>query len=201
MFSGIISAVSNIKKREYKNSSLLLTIEKPEGWSIKLGDSIATNGTCLTVKTIDEDANTYTTELMPETLNKTYFDDETLTSVNLEQSLSLNTLMDGHMVMGHVDTVGSIKNIEDAGDSKIYTIQYPEKFEKYLVEKGSIAVDGISLTVVDVAENYFTVSLVDYTLQHTTIGQKNINDKVHLEFDILAKYIEKNMTLSSRAKT
>ncbi|MFH1789822.1 MAG: riboflavin synthase [bacterium] len=189
MFTGIIAKVGKIKDKKIKDNCLYLTIEKPKGWSIGLGASICTNGTCLTVKTMDD--NNYTTELMPETLARTYFADSNQEYVNLEKSLSLNDLLDGHLVTGHVDTIGKIIDIEDLGDSKVYKYEFDEKYNKYVAEKASIAVDGISLTVVDVEKNWFTTALVDYTLQNTTIGKKEVGDPVHLEFDIIAKYLEK----------
>jgi len=189
MFSGIISAVSKIQKRAMKNDCLFLTIQKPIGWRVKPGDSICTDGACLTVKKVYKD--TYVTELMPETLDKTYFGLFKYDHVNLEKSLKLSSLLDGHLVTGHVDTVGKIRNIKIQGDSKIYKIDFSAKFTKYVAEKGSIAVDGISLTVVKAGYNWFTISLVDYTLRNTTIDTKKVGDLTHLEFDILAKYLEK----------
>lgn len=189
MFSGIISKMSKIINIETKNDCLFLTIQKPRDWNIKPGDSICTNGACLTVKEIK--GNAYITELMPETLDKTYFADEKYNFVNLEQSLKLSDALDGHLVTGHVDAIGKIINIKKRGASKIYKISFPQKFSKYVAEKASAAVDGISLTIVKTGTNWFTISLVDYTLTHTTIGQKTIGDLVHLEFDIIAKYLEK----------
>ena len=189
MFSGIVQTISKIQKKHTENGCLFLTIEKPTGWNIKPGNSICSDGVCLTVKKVGK--TNYTTELMPETLDKTYFDKVDYKNINLEPSLKLNDLLDGHLVTGHVDAIGKIIKITSRGNSKIYKIEFPKKFSKYVAEKASIAVDGISLTVVDVGDEWFTVSLVDYTLDHTTIGIKKINDLVHLEFDILAKYLEK----------
>ncbi|MCK5356820.1 MAG: riboflavin synthase [Elusimicrobiales bacterium] len=189
MFSGIVQAISKIQKKRVKNGCLFLTIKKPKGWDIKPGNSICSDGVCLTVKKVGK--TNYTTELMPETLDKTYFSKANYKNINLEPSLRLNDLLDGHLVTGHVDVIGKIIKITPRGDSKIYKIKFPKKFAKYVAEKASIAVDGISLTVVDVGNNWFTASFVDYTLSHTTIGMKKINNLVHLEFDILAKYLDK----------
>jgi len=189
MFTGIIAKMGKIKDKKIKGNCLYLTIEKPKDWTIGLGDSICTNGTCLTVKTMDDDS--YTTELMPETLTRTYFADSNQEYVNLEKSLSLNDLLDGHLVTGHVDTIGKIIDIEDLGDSKVYKYEFDKKFNKYVAEKASITMDGISLTIVDVGDDWFTTALVDYTLQNTIIGKKGVGDPVHLEFDIIAKYLEK----------
>jgi riboflavin synthase len=189
MFSGIISAISKVQKKEFKNDSLFLTIKKPKSWKIKLGDSIATNGACLTVKKLLKDS--YVTELMPETLDKTYFGKIDFEYVNLEKSLRLQDTLDGHLVTGHVDTIANIQEITMRGQSAIFKISFPKKFAKYVAEKGSITVDGISLTLVDVGADWFTISLVEYSLKHTNMGKKQVGELVHLEFDILAKYLEK----------
>lgn len=187
MFTGIIKSITTIKDSKTENGSLFLTIQKPADWIIKEGDSIATNGVCLTVKTIAGD--TYTTELMQETLNKTTYGSFVPEKVNIEQSLRMGDTLDGHLVFGHVDAVGEILDITPVGDSRIYKFSYPGECSKLLAPKGSIAVDGISLTVVDVGTDFFTVSLVDYTIQHTTLGEKKVGEKVNLEFDMLAKYV------------
>lgn len=187
MFTGIIKAVSKITDTEERDGSVFFTIEKTKGWKIHPGDSISTDGVCLTVKKIEK--NSYVTELMTETLKKTKFSKVIPPYVNLEQSMKLTDLLDGHLVQGHVDCVGKIIDIKKGERDKTYTFQYPKEFSLYVVSKGSIAVDGISLTVVDAIKNTFSVWFVDYTLTHTTIGEKNIGDLVNLEFDIFAKYI------------
>src|SRR3989344_4784809 len=136
MFTGIISAVSNIKNTSARDGSLFLTIGKPRKWRLKPGDSIATDGACLTVKRVFKDS--YETELMPETLAKTYFSKQLPKKVNLERPLTLNQILDGPLVLGHVDGVGKILQIEKSGKSKIYIISYPPAFSKFLVAKGSI---------------------------------------------------------------
>lgn len=186
MFTGIIQAVAIIKKAEQKDGSLFLTIEKPKGWKLKPGDSVATDGVCLTVR--DVLANTYTTELMSETLLVSAFGVRVPHSVNLEPSLKFGDTMDGHIVLGHVDAVGKIVKIERRGRAKVYTVSYPKKFSRLVAAKGAVAVDGISLTVVDASAGSFSVSLVDYTLKHATLGEKKVGELVNLEFDIIAKY-------------
>lgn len=187
MFSGIIQAISTVEKSAVKNGSLFLTFQKPKGWKIKLGDSIATNGVCLTVQSLTK--NSYTTELMPETLERTTFGKNVPQEVSLEPSLTLATLMDGHLVQGHVDTMGTIIAITPKGRSRIYKIRFPKKYTHLVAEKGAITVDGVSLTVVDAQKDFFTVSLVDYTIEHTTLGNKKTGEMVNLEFDVFAKYI------------
>lgn len=187
MFSGIISAIAKIEKSQMKNESLFLTIRKPRGWQVKPGDSIATDGVCLTVKNIKGDA--YTTELMYETLQKTTFGKKIPKTVNLEKSLSVSSLLDGHIVQGHIDARGKIARMNKIGQSKLIAFSYPKKFSHLVAPKGSIAIDGISLTVVEANTGSCAISFVDYTLQHTTMGGKKIGDGVNIEFDIIAKYL------------
>ena len=187
MFSGIISAIATIEKSQMRNGSLFLTIRKPRGWRVKPGDSIATDGVCLTAKSVK--GNAYTTDLMDETLKKTIFGKKIPKTVNVEKPLGISSLLDGHMVQGHIDTTGKITRIKKIGQSKLIAFSYPKKFSRFVAPKGSIAIDGMSLTVVDANIGACTVSFVDYTLQHTTMGGKNVNDPVNIEFDIIAKYL------------
>ena len=187
MFTGIIQTIARVKDSERKKGSLFFTIAKPNGWRLKAGDSVATNGVCLTVKQVA--ANAYTTELMTETLRATSFGQEIPGKVNLERPLTLKSFLDGHLVLGHVDAVGKIKKIERKGAMKLFSISYPAKFRKLVVAKGSVAVDGISLTLVDAKKDWFSVALVDYSLKHTTMGDKRGGELVNLEFDIIGKYL------------
>lgn len=189
MFSGIIKATAKVKRADKKSGSLFLRIEKPKGWQIKVGDSIATDGACLTVSKVNR--TEYRTELMPETLSKTSFGKQIPSKVNLELSLRLSDVINGHLVLGHVDSIGRIEKIKRLGSAKIYTINFPSEFAKLVAKKGSIAIDGVSLTVVDVGKNWFSVSLVDYTIRHTTLGSKRTGDLVNLEFDVIAKYLDR----------
>jgi riboflavin synthase len=189
MFTGIITATTRVTDAKREKSSLFMTFERPEGWKIKPGDSICTNGTCLTVKELTD--TTYIVELMAETLKKTTFGENTPEIVNLEQSLAVGDRMDGHFVTGHIDAVGEVIKTEADGDSKIFTVQAPAEFMHLLAPKGSVTIDGVALTVVDVGDDWFTVWLVDYTLQHTTLGTMEQGTQVNLEFDILAKYMER----------
>lgn len=131
---------------------------------------------------------------MPETLRKTTLGNLGAgDKVNLERSLTLQSLIGGHLVQGHVDTTAQIKSIENEGEAKLYTFKIPARFSRYIVPKGSIAVDGISLTVVKADRTEFQVSLLAYTLSHTTLGGKRPRDGVNIEVDILGKYIERLM--------
>lgn len=187
MFTGIIKTIGKVEKAITKNGSLFLTIKRPRGWQVALGDSIATDGVCLTVTNVTR--SNYTTELMPETLALTTFGVATPAVVNLEPALRLNDLVGGHLVSGHIDTVGTITKIQPVGNARVVTISFPAQFASLIVAKGSVTVDGISLTVVKTGKTFFTVSLIAYTLAHTTIGTKKVNDEVNIEFDIVAKYL------------
>lgn len=188
MFTGIIKKMAKVEGALWKNESLFVTIKKPAGWKIKLGESISVNGVCSTVRKIT--ATKFEVEYMPETVNKTTVGDfKKDTLVNLEKSLRINDLLDGHMVQGHIDTRGKIKEIKKVKESEVVKVQLPKKFMMYIAPKGSVSIDGISLTVVDVGENWFTVSLVSYTINNTNVRTLKAGDAVNIETDILAKYI------------
>lgn len=191
MFTGIITHTTTIVSSIKRDQSLFITFKTPEGFIVKDGDSVSTNGVCLTVSSLHED--TYTTELMEETLLRSSFGTVIPHTVNLERPMMLNAHLDGHIVQGHVDAVGTFEKITPHHRSSVLRFSFPDNYARYVAAKGSITVDGISLTVVDVGDNWFTVSLVDYTLSHTTLGLKNSGDPVNLEFDIIAKYVERMM--------
>jgi riboflavin synthase len=188
MFTGIVTKKGKITSSLVKNGSLFLTIQTPKGWKIKEGESIATSGVCLTVKKIS--ATSYTSELMQETLQKTTFGKKVPEYVNLEQSLRLSDRLSGHFVTGHIDSIGKIEKIVNEGTAKIYTISFPKTFQKLIVKKGSICMDGVSLTITDIRPGLFSVALLPYTLEKTILGDKQIGMQVNLEFDILAKYAQ-----------
>lgn len=190
MFTGIISKVSFVENALERGDSFFVAIQKPKGWKIKLGESISINGVCSTVRSFNR--NIFEVEYMPETLKKT-----TVGSfkkgrvVNLEKSLTMNQLLDGHIVQGHIDTRGKIIEIKKVKKSKVMKIQAPKKVMALIAEKGSVSVDGISLTVVEAKKDWFSVSLVEYTLENTNLGTIEKGEKVNIETDILAKYIYK----------
>ncbi|HSR89621.1 MAG TPA: riboflavin synthase [Candidatus Udaeobacter sp.] len=190
MFTGIIKKTSIITDVTEKNGSEFVSIKKEKDWPTELGQSIAINGVCSTVKSFDQ--NSFLVEYMPETIKKTSVGKyQKGLLVNLETSLNLNTMLDGHIVQGHVDTTAKVIDIKPAKDSKILKFKLPVKFMKFIVDKGSIAVDGVSLTVVDTGKDWFTVSLVSYTIAHTAFQNTKKGDLVNIETDILAKYIQK----------
>ena len=189
MFTGIVEEIGTINN--LVNSVLTIQAEKVLT-DIKLGDSIAVNGTCLTVVNFTE--SKFSVDLAPETLRRTTFGDlNPGDTVNLERALSANDRFGGHMVQGHVDATGRVISIRDEGDSSIFRISNPKRLKPYLVEKGFIAIDGISLTIVKALTSSFTLSVIPYTRINTNLRDQQIGRKVNLEVDILAKYIENLM--------
>lgn len=187
MFTGIVEELGEVVEREGD----LLTLRGPLVVSdAKPGDSIAVNGVCLTV--VDAKGDAFTVEVMKET-----YDRSSLGSlapgerVNLERAVTAATRLGGHIVQGHVDGVGSIHSKAPGGGWEDVRITLPSGLDRYIVEKGSITVDGISLTVVAVDETGFTVSLIPTTLELTTLGHKGVGALVNLEVDVIAKYVEK----------
>lgn len=184
MFTGIIKHTGTIKK----NSSGALSIYSPT-LSPNKSDSIAVDGVCLTVMA----KKNYIIEfdVMPETLKCTTFqflkDGD---KVNMETALKLSDFLGGHLVTGHVDCVGEVRKIQIDKNSKIITFSFPKKLAKFIANKGSIAINGVSLTVINASLNLFSVSLVEYTLKHTNLGTLQVSDKVNLEVDIIARYLE-----------
>lgn len=189
MFTGIIEelgSVSNIKLLQDSAELSINATKVLEGTQI--GDSIAVNGVCLTV--IHSSIREFTVDVMSETLAKTSLVHlKPGSKVNLERALQLSTRLGGHLVSGHVDGVGTIKRITSVGIASVYEISITPPLIPYILAKGSIAVDGISLTVVQVDSSSFSVSLIPHTFAQTTLGQKKVGDKVNLETDIIGKYV------------
>jgi riboflavin synthase len=186
MFTGIIEEIGRVKSVQRGR----LTISANKVFEdLKLGDSIAVNGVCLTITALNKD--TFAVDIMPETMRRSNLGmlspgDE----VNLERALVVGGRMGGHFVQGHVDDTGRVLSLIPEAEAVLMWIAAPAEITNYLVEKGFIAVDGISLTVINRNASSFTVSLVAYTLEHTTMGKKKPGDIVNLEIDILAKYVE-----------
>ncbi|MGA8565818.1 MAG: riboflavin synthase [Nitrososphaeraceae archaeon] len=194
MFTGIISGTGTIKSitgsKRTSNSDRRIRLELGRvGKGLKIGDSVSVNGTCLTVIVLKKTAAEF--EIVKETMDRTTlgsFKDGD--SVNIERSLKLSDRFEGHIVLGHVDGVGEISDvIKFPAEIKMWIRVKGKEMMKYLVPKGSVTVDGISLTVVDVGKNKFSVALVPHTVSKTTIGTKVRGDTVNLEFDILSKYL------------
>ena len=190
MFTGIVEEVGTVAVLEGYG----LTIRAGQVMEqLKLGDSMAVNGTCLTV--VEFDRQQFKVDLAPETLRRTALGQlESGNGVNLERPLAVNDRLGGHIVQGHVDASGRIMSIRPEGDCVIFRVRSPKRFMPYIVEKGFIAVDGISLTVVSKGATSFTLSVIPYTLQNTNLREKSAGHRVNLEVDILAKYVESLLT-------
>lgn len=191
MFTGIIEEIGKIKSSSRKGNSIELSLEASKVLGdVKLGDSIAVNGICLTVTSFTK--SSFTADVMPETMSRTNL--ASLSNgarVNMERALRMGDRLGGHMLSGHIDGLGEIVG-NKADDNAIWvTIATPKNILKYIIEKGSIAIDGISLTVAYVDEKVFKVSIIPHTQGETTLTSLKIGSKVNLENDLTAKYIEK----------
>ncbi len=191
MFTGIIEEVGEIVRVEAIDDFRRVAIRAPGLISdIEAGSSIATDGVCITAVGIDGDA--FTADLSGETLDRTTLRHASPgTHVNLERSMRADGRFGGHIVQGHVDGVGNIRRFDRAGDDWILEIEYGAKDSSRLVWKGSVAVDGISLTVAGLEENTFSIAIIPFTLENTNLQNRKPGDEVNIEFDVLAKYVEK----------
>lgn len=190
MFSGIVQTTSPVLKIEDDQDQRIIWIRTPKGWHLCEGESVCIDGVCSTVQ--QRNLGSFQVIYMRETLRRSTLGDlRPRSQVNLERSLTLRSLIGGHLVQGHVDTTARILKIRREGEARIYTFGIAPRSAHYLVEKGSVAVDGISLTVMEVQRASFTVSTLSYTRARTTLGSKGPGDQVNIEFDILAKYVER----------
>lgn len=198
MFTGIVEELGTLEaiKRDAFNMELTFRAKKVLS-DTQIGDSIAVNGVCLTVTYFTE--NNFTVDVMPETFRKTSLGELIIGSkVNLERALTLQTRLGGHLVSGHIDGAGKIKNKKREKNAVIVSIYAPPAILKYVVPKGSLAIDGISLTVVDHDEDSFWVSIIPHTASQTTLGFKERGDTVNLEVDVIARYLEKLLNYSDQ---
>jgi len=194
MFTGIVEELGTVEVLEDQGDAVRLTVHGPLVTSdAARGDSISVNGCCLTVAAAaDGRAEVFTADVMHETLAKTSLGGlEPGARVNLERAVTPATRLGGHIVQGHVDGTGTVVRRTPSEHWEVVEVSLPADLERYLVPKGSITVDGISLTVVDVEPKSFTVSLIPETLARTTLGFKQVGDLVNLEVDVIAKYVEK----------
>lgn len=191
MFTGIVSEVGVIKEIKEMAGGKELAIHSSFVDDVHVDESIAVNGVCLTVVSFGDEQ--FRVQCVHETLSKTNLGDlKEGDGVNLERSLTLDKALEGHMVQGHVDTVGTIKTIKKDGADLLLTISFPDEFDDYIVGRGSVAIDGISLTVArDDEGSEFTVAIIPYTWDYTNLKDKKEGDPVNLEFDIFGKYIVK----------
>jgi riboflavin synthase, alpha subunit len=193
MFTGIIEEVGTVKTVKRSGTSSFIEIEAQKVLEdIHLGDSIAVNGVCLTVTHFD--GGIFRADVMNETLSRSSLRHLTPGShVNLERAMASNGRFGGHIVSGHIDGTGTVSDVRNDGIAVWYTIDTSANLLRYIVEKGSIAIDGISLTVAKVTESSFSVSIIPHTAAQTTLGTKKKGDIVNLENDIIGKYVEKLM--------
>jgi riboflavin synthase len=190
MFTGIIESLGTIRELKKDNDNLHITVNSSISSELKIDQSVAHNGVCLTVVAIHHDD--YTVTAIRETLEKTNVGNwQTGDLVNLERAMKLGDRLDGHIVQGHVDQTGICKHIENANGSWYYTFEYDQSLNNLTIEKGSITVNGVSLTVVNSKKNEFSVAIIPYTQEHTNFKNFEIGTLVNLEFDVIGKYVSR----------
>ncbi len=191
MFSGIVEALGEITAVTPEPPGCKIAVKDAKiAAQVDVADSVAVNGCCLTV--IEKDGDTFAFQAGPETLQRTNLGElKTGSPVNLELALKVESRLGGHFVSGHIDGQAVLVKINDMGDWADYFFEVPKELAKQMASKGSVAVDGVSLTLVKCEPNLFSVSLIPYTLQVTTLGRRKVGDKVNIETDILAKYVQR----------
>lgn len=190
MFTGIVEEIGTVKSVQSK----VIIVEADKIFDdLHLGDSVAVNGTCLTVSSFDN--KIFNADVTQETLNRTNLGSlKNGSKVNLERAMTLSGRFGGHIVSGHIDGVGIIKSMKKDDNAIILTIEVPRTLMKYIVEKGSVAVDGISLTVASLTDNTFSIAVIPHTLKETVLYYKKEGDKVNIENDVIGKYVERLLT-------
>ena len=192
MFTGIIEEIGKIVRIECEQSNLHLYVKSSFTNELKIDQSVAHNGVCLTVVAIDGDV--YQVTAIAETLAKTHLGSLKVgDAVNLERGMLLNTRLDGHIVQGHIDQTGTCSAIQEEAGSTRFTFEYNPSTGNVVIEKGSITVNGVSLTVVDATRDSFSVAVIPYTLAHTNLQHLQIGSIVNLEFDVIGKYVARLM--------
>lgn len=201
MFTGIIEEIGIIKKINRKEGGMKIEVFAPQSsGQLHVNDSVAINGVCQTV--ISKKKLTFIVEAVEETLHKTTFKTlKNLSRVNIELPLRLNARIGGHLVLGHVDTVGKIKKIQKKKSSWIFCLSYPEYFSKYIIPEGSISVDGVSLTIASCNEKEIIISIIPHTMKNTIFSDYKIGSDVNLEFDVIGKYIERLTSIEQKIKS
>lgn len=200
MFTGIIEESGKVAGLQKTSGAARITIKGDMVLQdAKLGDSIAVNGVCVTVTGIEE--KQFQADISPETLKRTNLGElRQGASVNLERAMPLGGRFGGHIVSGHIDGTGIIKNRKEDENSIIFTIEAPWEIMKYTAFKGSVAIDGISLTVADCTMEEFSLAIIPFTLAHTTLNRKKTGDRVNIECDVLSKYVERLLLFSKEKK-
>lgn len=194
MFTGIIEELAIVTKIEPQEENLHFTIKSGIAHELKIDQSVSHNGVCLTVTSVDDDS--YTVTAIKETLDKTALGSLSVGDVvNLERAMILGTRLDGHIVQGHVDQIGKCIAIADENGSWRFTFEYDPSLNNVTIEKGSITIDGTSLTVVDSKESQFSVAIIPYTYDHTRFKEYQVGSTVNLEFDVIGKYVSRLMKI------
>ncbi|TXE12919.1 riboflavin synthase [Seonamhaeicola algicola] len=195
MFTGIIEDIGTITKLQNENTNLHITVKSNITPELKIDQSVAHNGVCLTVVSLNN--NEYTVTAIKETLDKTNLSYlKTGDKVNLERAMKLGDRLDGHIVQGHVDQTGVCKAITEENGSWVFTFEYDSSLNNITIEKGSITVNGTSLTVVNSANNSFSVAIIPYTYNHTNFNTFKVGTVINLEFDVLGKYVTKLVNIN-----
>ena len=190
MFTGIIETIGIVKQLEKEQSNLHITIESDFTSELKIDQSVAHNGVCLTVVAINE--NTYTVTAIDETLAKTNLSEIKIADrFNLERAMKLGDRLDGHIVQGHVDQIATCIDIKQTDGSWYFTFSYNKDLNNITIEKGSITVNGVSLTVVNSKNNEFSVAIIPYTYEHTNFKNFVVGSIINLEFDVIGKYVKR----------
>ena len=194
MFTGIIENTGEVMSIVKDKSNLHITIKSDIASELKIDQSVAHNGVCLTV--VNRNTSSYTVTAIDETISKSNFKSLKITDkINLERAMKLGDRLDGHIVQGHVDQIGICKAIKNEDGSWVFTFEYDASTDNITIEKGSISVNGVSLTVINSKNNQFSVAIIPYTFENTNFGKLKINDTVNLEFDVIGKYVAKIATL------
>ena len=194
MFTGIIETLGIIKKIKKENDNINMSVSSTITPELKIDQSVAHNGVCLTVVDINDDE--YTVTAIRETIEKTNLADWKIGDlINLERGMKLGDRLDGHIVQGHVDQTGVCKSVKEANGSWYFTFEYDRKLNNITIEKGSITVNGVSLTVVNSKENEFSVAIIPYTFEHTNFKNIKIGTTINLEFDVVGKYVARLYSL------
>lgn len=195
MFTGIIETIGTLKDIKKEGSNIHFLIESTISSQLKVDQSVAHDGVCLTVTQLEN--NSHWVTAVAETLQKTNLTNwKKECSINLERALKLGDRLDGHIVQGHVDTVGKCIKKEEQEGSYLFRLQFPKKFAALIIEKGSICLNGVSLTVFDTGEDTFTVTIIPYTLENTSFKQLEAGHAINMEFDLLGKYLLRQQSLN-----
>ena len=190
MFTGIIETLGIVESLDREGNNINLLVSSSISKDLEIDQSVSHDGVCLTVTNKSKKSHNVT--IVNQTIQKSKFSDLRIGSeLNLERSMKINGRIDGHIVQGHVDDVGKCVNIEDESNSWIFTFQISDKFSRYLVEKGSISINGVSLTCFDIKDKFFSVAIIPHTYQNTNFNKIKINEFVNIEFDIIGKYVDR----------